>query len=131
MPTKKHRVILLTTLSIFCASFSASAEKTGEEVFKSTCIACHTAGMSKAPSAHQWDNWTPFIGIVLSKNNQPNATLDVKKIDDYATQLLPYAKEGKSLMPEKGVMPPKGTCVSCSDAELKAAIVFMLTPNKP
>jgi cytochrome c5 len=38
--------------------------------------------------------------------------------------MLATAKKGK------GAMPPKGTCMGCSDADLKAAIEYMVSQSK-
>ncbi len=104
----KKTIALSACLLSFSSAQSHSAGGTqvdGEEVFNNTCSACHsaaTAARTKAPAVHDIQAW----GTRLSKG-----------ID----AAVASAKKGK------GGMPPKGLCMDCSDAELKAAIEFMST----
>lgn len=131
MKIKTNGIGLCLALGVVLSCEAAYAERTGEEVFKATCIACHTAGMSAAPTAHHLDAWKPFITTALTKAKVANITFDEKNLAQYATLLLPFVKAGQSIIPGKGVMPSHGTCMDCSDAELTATILFMLTPEKP
>lgn len=73
----------------------------GEERYKTSCSVCHAAGIAGAPKYRNAADWKPRM---------------VAGMDG----LLKVAIQGK------GGMPPKGTCMQCSDAELKAAIEYML-----
>jgi cytochrome c5 len=73
---------------------------TGSEVYKKHCVVCHASGVAGAPIAHDEAIWA------ARKN---------KDIDS----LLKTALKGEK------AMPPKGTCMTCSDDELKSAIEFM------
>lgn len=79
-----------------------AAEKlsVGETTYKNHCVVCHAAGVAGAPKVHNAEDWAPRLK---------------KGIDG----LLASAIQGIN------AMPPKGTCVECSDADLKAAITFM------
>tara|TARA_B110000879_G_C11111701_1_gene487718 strand:+ start:764 stop:1177 length:414 start_codon:yes stop_codon:yes gene_type:complete len=78
-----------------------AAAMSGEDVYKKHCVVCHAAGVAGAPISHNKANWAPR---------------QEKGID----ALLASAIKGVN------AMPPKGTCMNCSDGELKAAIEYML-----
>ncbi|KGP63247.1 cytochrome C [Legionella norrlandica] len=73
----------------------------GQEIYDKYCSVCHKDGLAGAPK-FQSPDWKP--------------RLDSKKIDG----LLSSAIKGLN------AMPAKGTCMECSDADLKAAIQYML-----
>jgi len=84
----------------FGAGGAAAGSRSGDEVFKSTCAACHQSGVAGAP-----------------------------KIGDKAAW-APRAKQGvdtlvQSALKGKGAMPPKGGNSSLSDDEIARAVVFM------
>ncbi|KPH57719.1 cytochrome C [Pseudoalteromonas porphyrae] len=72
--------------------------RTGEQVYQASCFACHGTGALGAPKSA--DDWTPR----LAKG---------------ADTLLEHAINGFN------AMPPRGTCMDCSDDEIQAAITFM------
>ncbi|MFT5722134.1 MAG: cytochrome c5 [Motiliproteus sp.] len=77
----------------------------GEATFNKTCVMCHAVGVSAAmgaPEVHSAEAWAPRLAAAGS-------------IDG----LVASATAGK------GAMPPKGMCMDCSSADLKAAIEFM------
>ena len=80
----------------------AAAARSGEQVYNSACMACHSTGVAGAPKVGDKAAWE---------------TRAQKGIDG----LLTTAISGIN------AMPPKGTCADCSDDELKAAIQHMLT----
>lgn len=80
----------------------ASAGRSGEDVYKTSCIACHAAGVAGAPLTGDAAAW--------------QARYDAEGGID---ALIAISKAGK------GAMPPMGTCVTCTDAELKSSIEFM------
>jgi cytochrome c5 len=79
---------------------AARPVEVGESTYKQYCHVCHEAGVAGAPKAGT-DEWKPRAA---------------KGID----QLLISANKGLN------AMPPKGTCMTCSDNDLKAAILFMM-----
>lgn len=81
------------------AGASAGAVRSGEEVYKAFCTTCHATGVANAPKTGTAD-WKPRLA---------------KGIDGLV------ASSVKGL----NAMPPKGTCMNCSDAEIKAAIQYM------
>lgn len=73
----------------------------GEERYKSTCAVCHATGVAGAPKFRDATDWKPRMA----------AGMDT---------MLAIAKKGK------GAMPPMGTCMQCSDEELRKTIEYML-----
>ena len=82
------------------APASAPGARSGEEIFKSVCTACHQTGVAGAPKIGDKAAWGPRIATGLNT-------------------LVADAKNGK------GAMPPKGGATDLSDAELTRAIIFM------
>lgn len=83
------------------AAPAAGPAKSGEEIYNTVCTACHTAGVAGAPKFGDKAAWDPRFALGLDA-------------------LVASATKGK------GAMPPKGGMASLSDAELRAAIVYML-----
>lgn len=94
---------LTIILAIFFTT-SLYAEKTGEEVYKATCATCHMSGVANAPKVHDEVAWK-------AKGKDIDA-------------LVASSKKGIN------AMPPFGTCMTCTDGELKAAIEFMMQSKK-
>ena len=80
--------------------------KTGEQVFSTVCTGCHSAGVMGAPKFGDKGDWGPRIA---------------KGIDT----LHQHALQGFN-----GKMPPRGTCMSCTDAEVMAAVDYMVSKAK-
>ncbi|MFN3882957.1 MAG: c-type cytochrome [Nitrincola lacisaponensis] len=83
------------------ASASASAARSGEEVYNRFCAACHNTGLLDSPK----------FG-----SGQMSARAEEKGLDG----LLANSISGIN------AMPPKGTCNDCSDDELEATIQYMI-----
>lgn len=77
-------------------------EGEGEKVYDKTCKICHAAGVAGAPKLGDKAAWSP-------------------RAEQGLTVLLEHVEKGYK------AMPPKGTCVDCSNDDLKAAIEFMLS----
>lgn len=81
---------------------NAHAENTaGKETYQQYCSICHAAGLAGAPKFQNANDWKPRIskgidGLLKSVDNGLNA------------------------------MPPKGTCTTCTNQQLKDAIEYML-----
>ena len=87
-----------------CGSAAAVADTgplSGEAVYNQFCFACHATGASDAPIYADADAWSPRIA---------------KGMDALMTSTLNGI----------GMMPPKGTCMNCSDEELQAAVDYMV-----
>ena len=77
----------------------------GEQVYQSVCKTCHEAGLVDAPKMGDKAAWAPRI-----KTGIPT--------------LYDTALHGK------GAMPPKGGNMALSDADLKAAVDYMVAASK-
>ncbi len=94
--------IVLALAGLVVMPFSAQA-MTADEVVQKHCVACHQAGLGGAPKLEDKAAWAPRIA----------------KGVDAMTQ---------TVLTGKGAMPPKGTCGSCDEAALKAAVEVMTAP---
>ncbi len=83
----------------------AAAKPDGKKVYESGCVACHGAGVAGAPKFGDKALWAARIKTGMDA-------------------LYTSAIKGK------GVMPPKGGNTSLSDADVKAAVDFMVAAAK-
>ena len=74
--------------------------RSGEEVYKASCQACHAAGVANAPKPDDKAAWEPRVATGLDA-------------------LMKTALEGKGAMPARGGNP------AVTDEEIKAAIFYM------
>ena len=81
------------------AAGGAAGERSGEQLYKAVCSACHDAGVANAPKLGDKAAWAPRIAL---------------KLDGLV----------KSATAGKNAMPPKGGS-DANEAELTRAIVFM------
>jgi cytochrome c5 len=88
---------------------SANAAGKGETVYNASCSACHAAGVAGAPKLGDKANWGKRIA-------QGNDTL--------------YTHALKGFQGKSGVMPAKGGNASLPDADVKAAVDFMVGKAK-
>ena len=79
----------------------ASAARSGEEIYNKSCVICHAAGVAGAPKLADSAAWEPRLanGRDMVLQNSINGL---------------------------GGMPPRGTCMDCSDEEMSAAVDYML-----
>jgi cytochrome c5 len=77
----------------------------GKKVFDTTCTACHSTGVANSPKLGDKAAWAPRIQQGLDA-------------------LVANASKGK------GAMPPKGGNAALSDAELRAAVEFIVAQSK-
>lgn len=81
------------------------AARDGQQVYQTACIACHQAGVAGAPKFGDKAAWAPRIGLGRES-------------------LYTSSLKGK------GAMPPKGGQTALSDAEVKAAVDYMVAQSK-
>ena len=82
-----------------------SAQSIGEQRYNEVCHVCHGTGLGGAPKFGDKAEWAPRIA----------EGMDV---------LMKHAIEGYK------AMPPKGTCMNCTNDEIKAAIEYMISHSK-
>lgn len=101
----KKSLLAALTLSLLASGSVLAAERSGEDVFKAACTVCHTAGVAGAPKLGDKAAWAPRI----AKGKEALYTSAIKGIR---------------------AMPPKGTCATCTDGELKKAVDYMVSKAK-
>lgn len=79
--------------------------RSGQEIYNQHCFACHTTGASDAPMLGDGAVW----GIREGKGIETLYTNSINGL---------------------GLMPPRGTCVNCSDDELNAAVDYILDQSR-
>ena len=90
-----------TSTQVASAEIVETAVRSGEEIYNSKCAGCHTSGVIGSPKFASLEDWAPRIGLGLEK-----LTL--------------------SAIAGKGGMPAKGTCMDCSDNDIKITVQYML-----
>ena len=80
----------------------------GQQVYQATCVVCHGAGIAGAPKLEDKGQWA-------------------KRIAKGVDALYASAVNG---MGSAGAMPPKGGNPALSNAEVKAAVDYMLARSK-
>lgn len=95
---------LALAASLIAFSGVASADK-GKQIYDTKCFTCHANGVAGAPKLGDKAAWEPRIKTGMD---------EIMKV----------------VINGKGAMPPKGTCMDCSDADLKAATQYMIDNSK-
>ena len=95
---------LAIAASLLAFSGVASADK-GKELYDTKCFTCHASGVAGAPKFGDKEAWAPRIATGMDA-------------------IMTVVKNGK------GAMPPKGTCMDCSDEDLKKAVEYMINAAK-
>jgi cytochrome c5 len=88
---------------------SANAAPNGKKVYDSGCGACHAAGVAGAPKLGDKAAWKGRIA---------------------AGKKTMYKHAIKGFQGKKGVMPAKGGFANLSDADVKAAVDYMIKSSK-
>lgn len=83
------------------AATGSTGPKSGQDVYDQFCFACHSTGASDAPIFADSEAWSP-------------------RVDKGMDVLMSSTLDGL------GMMPPRGTCMDCSDEELQAAVQHMV-----
>ncbi|MFB3088513.1 MAG: cytochrome c5 family protein [Acidiferrobacterales bacterium] len=88
---------------------AAPVKVNGQQVYQSICVACHGAGIAGAPKLGDASQWAKRIA---------------KGLD------ILYASAINGVQGSAGVMPAKGGNPALSDAEVKAAVDYMVAQSK-
>jgi len=78
----------------------------GEEVYNKYCFICHKDGIAGSPKLGDKELWAP-------------------RAEKGMVTLLKHVKEG--FTGETGIMTPMGTCMDCTEEDLKNTISFILS----
>ena len=84
---------------------TTQAANEGEKVYKTYCFACHATGAAGAPKFGDVAAWAP-------------------RIQEGMPTLVSRALNGYKLMP------PKGTCVNCTNDQIAAAVKYMVSNSQ-
>ncbi|EGG98337.1 Cytochrome c5 [gamma proteobacterium IMCC2047] len=79
--------------------------RSGEDIYKTTCFGCHGTGAAGAPKLGDSAAWSARTGKGLDA-------------------VISNAINGIN------AMPPRGTCASCSDDDIAAAVNYMVDNSK-
>jgi cytochrome c5 len=96
-------------LATSAAAAPAPVARDGQQVYQASCVACHDAGIAGAPKLGDKGQWAKRIG---------------KGVDTL------YASAVNGVQSSAGVMPAKGGNPALSDAEVKAAVDYMVGRSK-
>lgn len=96
---------VLTSTTLFTAFTTPILAADGKAVFETTCKMCHVPGIAGAPKLGDKTEWA-------ARNKKGLGTLNKNAIGGYKGA--------------KGMMPPKGGNPNLSDAEVKAAVKYMM-----
>ncbi len=88
---------------------SASPVDKGKAVYDGSCFACHTSGLAGAPKLGDKAAWEPRVA-------QGMDTLVARAIQGFQGQ--------------GGIMPPKGGRADLADADVKAAVMYMVEQSR-
>ena len=86
---------------------ASAGAKTPESVYNTYCQICHAKGLNNAPLFGDAKAWAPHIA-------KGKDTL-------YQSALKGF---------NNGAMPPKGTCMDCSDDDIKATVDYLVSAAK-
>lgn len=95
----------LVALALLSLTTGAALAADGKSVYDSTCVACHATGVANAPKFGDKAAWAPRVAT---------------------------GKDAlvKSVVAGKGAMPPKAGNASLPEADIKAAVDYMLASVK-
>mgnify|MGYP001823148896 FL=1 len=100
----KKTASLAMAIALFAVAGTSSA-RDGKEIYDTKCFTCHAAGVAGAPKLGDKAAWAPRI----------ETGMDAMMV---------------TVIKGKGAMPPKGTCMDCTDDELKATTQYMVDASK-
>ena len=90
-----------SAISEVSAELQAKVERSGEQIYNANCMGCHNSGVLGSPKYASLEDWAPRIGLGIDKLTS-------------------------SAIAGKGGMPAKGTCMDCSDNDIKITVQYML-----
>jgi cytochrome c5 len=101
---RKPKLIVALVMSL-CGIGLAQAGDAGKLTYDAKCAACHNSGAAGAPKLGDAAAWS---GRIAAGSDALMA----------------------SVINGKNAMPPRGACTDCSDADLKAALEYLVSASK-
>jgi cytochrome c5 len=92
-------------MAVAAAATAPAEPRSGEVVYNSKCMSCHSTGAAGAPKLGDAAAWAPRVAAGMDS-------------------LMANAINGLN------AMPPKGLCMDCSDDELLAAIDYIVLKSQ-
>jgi cytochrome c5 len=105
----KKMLLITASVALMGAAATANAEDAGEKTYKMACFACHGTGAAGSPKFGDKAAWKDRIA---------------KGMDTLHQHAL------KGFQGTSGVMPPKGGRTDLSDADVMAAVDYMVSNAK-
>jgi len=102
-------LVVASAATVANGVISTAQAADGKATYDKACMACHAAGVAGAPKLGDKAAWGPRIA-------QGNDTL--------------YTHALKGFQGKKGMMPAKGGNMSLADADVKAAVDYMVGQSK-
>lgn len=99
------KTFLAFAAMIMAGSAGSALAKEPEQIYNTYCKACHAAGVAGAPKLGDTAAWQP-------------------RIDKGMDTLMDHVVNGLN------AMPPKGTCMDCSEADLQATVEYMIEQSQ-
>ena len=100
------KTIATAIISVALLGFAGLASAADVEgIYKAKCQACHANAVAGAPKFGDKASWAPRIATGM----------DAMMV---------------TVMKGKNAMPPKGTCMDCSEDDLKAVVQYMVDAAK-
>ena len=84
----------------------AGGARDAASIYQTSCVACHSTGVSESPILGNVEQWAPRISKGID-------VLYTSTINGFNT-----------------VMPARGTCINCSDDELRAVVDYMVSQSQ-
>lgn len=117
---------ILIGLTLILISFNINASN-GKDIFERYCTVCHAPSMAPmfgSPAAHDIDAWNERKEIALQRIISEDSSAVNLNNNEKDQKILKNLVESAMNGTDKG-MPPMGTCMDCSEDDLKSAIEFM------
>jgi len=105
----KKMLLMTASVALMGVVSTANAEDAGEKTYKMACFACHGTGAAGAPKVGDKAAWAP-------------------RIAEGADKMHEHAIKG--FTGKSGVMPAKGGRTDLSDADVMAAVDYMVNNSK-
>ena len=102
---KSILAVLCLALLVFSVATVSASDDVGQTIYTKSCAACHDSGVMGAPKIGDKQAWAPLAAEGVDTLSQ-------------------------NAIKGEGKMPPKGGNMKLSDAEVKAAVGYMVEKSK-